>query len=150
MIGETGGERFRIQDYLPLIFAELRLERFVKTDRFGGNHVHERAALHAGEEGRVDDLGEFFLAHHDAAARTAQAFVRSRGDELRMRNWTGMLAGRHQSGNVRHVDEKNRADRIGNLPEPGKIESARISGRAGGNHRGPHLFGQFLQRVVIF
>ena len=60
-----------------------------------------------------------------------------------------MLAGRHQSGNVRHVDEKNRADRIGNLPEPGKIESARISGRAGGNHRGPHLFGQFLQRVVI-
>ena len=54
-----------------------------------------------------------------------------------------------QPGDVRHVDEKQRADRIGDLPEPRKIDDARISGSAGGDHRRPHFLGLFLQRVVI-
>ena len=60
-----------------------------------------------------------------------------------------MLAAGNQTGDVRHVDEKNRADRIGDLAQPREIDDARISGRAGGDHRRPDFLGLFLQRVVI-
>ena len=92
---------------------------------------------------------EFFLAHDDAATRTAQTFVRRGGDKLRVRNRAGMLAAGNEPGDVRHVDEKNRADGIGDLSQPRKIDDARISGRAGGDHGRPDFLGLFLQRVVI-
>ena len=56
MLGQTGGERFGVDDDLALVIAELRLERFVKTNRLGGDDVHERSALHAGENSRIDLL----------------------------------------------------------------------------------------------
>ena len=60
-----------------------------------------------------------------------------------------MLAARDQPGDVRHVDEKKRADRIGDLPQPRKIDDARIGRRAGRDHRRLGFLGEFLQRVVI-
>ena len=62
-------------------------------------------------------LREFFLAHDDAAARAAQTFVRRGGDKMRVRNRAGMLAACNETGDVRHVDEKNRADGIGDLAQ---------------------------------
>ena len=82
----------------------------MKTNRFRGDDVHERAALDAGKNGGVDLLRELLLAHDDAAARTAQTFVRRGGDEVRVRNRARMLAAGDEPGDVRHVDEKNRAD----------------------------------------
>src|SRR5438552_11965101 len=52
MFGEAGGERFRVNDNLPLIFAKLRLKRFVKTNRLCCDHVHERTALHSRKQRR--------------------------------------------------------------------------------------------------
>ncbi len=149
VFGETSGERFRVDHDLALVFAELRLERFVKADRLCGDDVHERTALDAGENGRVDLLGESFLAHDDAAARPAQTFVRGGGDKLRVRNGAGMLATGDEPGDVRHVDEEKRADRVGDLAQPREIDDARIGGRAGGDHERADFFGLFLQRVVI-
>ena len=103
----------------------------------------------AGKNGRIDRLGEFFLAKHDAAARAAQTLVRRRGDEVRMRHRARMFAGRDESGDVRHVDEEERVDRIGDLPKARKIEKARISRSARGDHRRAHLFGLFGERVVV-
>ena len=60
-----------------------------------------------------------------------------------------MLAARDQSGDVRHVDEKKRADRVGDLPEPRKIEDARISRSAGCDHGRAHFLGLLRERVVI-
>ena len=54
VLGEASGQRLCIQDDLPLIFAELRLKRFVKTNCLRCNHVHEWTALHAREESRID------------------------------------------------------------------------------------------------
>src|SRR5207248_3913230 len=92
MFGKTGSKRFGVQDHLPLIFAELRLERFMKANGFRCDHMHERTALHAGENGGIDLLGEFLFAHDDAATRSAQTLVRSCGDKLRVLDRTGMLA----------------------------------------------------------
>src|ERR1700730_14659031 len=97
MLRNTGSERLRVQDYLPLIFAELRLERFVKTNRFGSDHVHERAALHAWENSCIDLLRELLFANHNAATRPAQTLVRRAGDKLRMRDGARMLASCHEA-----------------------------------------------------
>ena len=116
-----------VQNNLALIFAELRLQRFMKANRFRCDHMHERAALHAWENGRIDLLGKFLFAHDDAATRTAQTLVRRRGDKLRVRDRTGMLAARYQTCDVRHVDEQNRANRIRDLTQSRKIDDTRIS-----------------------
>src|SRR5947208_4085213 len=110
MFGQAGGKCFGVQYNLPLIIAELRLERFMKANGFRRNHMHERAALHAGENGRIDLLGEFLLAHDDAPSRSAQTLVRCGGDKLCMRDWTWMLTPCYEARDVRHVDEQNRAN----------------------------------------
>ena len=105
-MANTGGERFGVDHYLSLIFAELRLERFMKTNGFRSDNVHQWAALHAGENGGIDLLGEFLFAHNDAATRTAQTFMCRGGDKMRVRNRAWMLAARNEPGDVRHVDEQ--------------------------------------------
>ena len=71
MLGQTGGERFCVNDDLSLIFAELCLQRFVETDGFRSDNVHERSALDTGKNGGVDLFRELLLAHDDPAARSA-------------------------------------------------------------------------------
>src|ERR1043166_504842 len=144
VLRQTGGERLCVDDYLPLIFAELRLQCLMKTNRFRGDDVHEWAALHTRKNGGVDLLREFLFAHHDSTTRATQTLVRCSGYKLRVRNRTRMLTAGNQAGDVRHVDEKNRADRIGDLPQAWKINDARVSGCAGGNHHGPHFLRLFL------
>src|SRR6266403_613621 len=109
VLRNAGSERFRVQDYLSLVFAELRLERFVKTNRLRCNHVHEGAALHPWKHRRVDRLREFFFTQHNPTAWAAQTFVRSGGHKLRVRDRARMLASRYKAGDMRHVYEQNRA-----------------------------------------
>src|SRR4030095_4748826 len=121
----------------------------MKANGFRCDHMHEWATLHAGENGRVDLLGEFLFAHDDAATRPAQTLVRSSGDKLRVRDRTGMLTACYKSCDVRHVDEQNRANRISDLAQSRKIDDTRISGGTGGDHCWADVFGLLLQRVVI-
>src|SRR6266581_3810735 len=109
VLSHACSERSCIDHHLALIIAKLRLQSFVETYRFGSDHVHEGSALNARKNGGVNLFGEFFFAHDDAAARSAQTFVCRGGDKLRMRNWAGMLTAGHKPGDVRHVDEQNRA-----------------------------------------
>ena len=67
--------------------------------------MHKRPALGTGEHGLVDHLGVFFLAQNQPAARPAQGFVRSSGDDVGIRDGAGMQAGRDQAGDVRHVHD---------------------------------------------
>ncbi len=56
------------QDLL-LVGLEIGPQRLAEGDGLGRDDVHERAALHAGENLGVDFLGVLFLAEDDAAAR---------------------------------------------------------------------------------
>src|SRR3546814_19255025 len=68
-----------------LVLLELRLQRFLEGDGLGRDHVHQRAALDAGEHDRLQLLFDLFglVAHggaagdDDAAARAAPGLVRS-------------------------------------------------------------------------
>src|SRR5215469_404712 len=126
MFGQAGGKRFGVQDNLALIFAELRLERFMKANGFCRNYMHERATLHAGENSCIDLFREFLSAHNDAATRPAQTLVRGGGDKVRVRDRTGMLPACYETGDVRHVDEQYRANRIRDLTQSQKIDDTRI------------------------
>src|ERR1041385_6446037 len=124
---QTRGERLRVEHDLTLVFAELRLERFVKADRFRCNDMHEWPALHPRKNCRIDLLGESLFAHDNAATWAAQTFVCCGGDKLRVRNRTWMLTTGDKPGDVRHVDEQKRTDRVGDLAQPREIDDARIS-----------------------
>ena len=65
---------------------ELRLQRLAEGHGLGGDDVHQRAALQAGEDRRVDLLGDVLVVGEDhAAARAAQGLVRGGGDDMGVR-----------------------------------------------------------------
>ena len=60
-----------------------------------------------------------------------------------------MRPARHQTGNVRHVDEEQRPDRIGDLPHALEIDETRVSRSTGGDHFRTAFVGQLGQRVIV-
>ena len=60
-----------------------------------------------------------------------------------------MQPGGHQSGEVRHVHQEERADGVGDLAEAREIDDARIGAAAGDDQLGLVLFGQARQFVVV-
>src|SRR5664280_1939584 len=114
------------------IGAEAWPQRLTERHRLGGDHMHQRAALHAGEHRRVEFLGDLFVVGQDhAAARPAQRLVRGSGHHMRMREWRGMHPARHQSGEVRHVHHQQRADLVADFAEGAEVDDARIGRTAG-------------------
>ena len=71
------GEGIGIVDHLLCIGLEFRSQRFAEGHGLGGDDMHQRPALQAGEDRRVDLLGDFFVvAQDEAATRSAQGLVR--------------------------------------------------------------------------
>ena len=60
-----------VGDDLGGVAFELRLQGLAEADRLGGDHVHERPPLDAGEDRLVDLLAPLLPAKHEAAARAA-------------------------------------------------------------------------------
>ena len=82
-----------IGDDLFGVGFELRLERFAEGDRLGGDNVHQRPALRAGEDRFIDRLGQFLIVGEDqSAARSAQRLMRRRRDDVAVRERIRMRA----------------------------------------------------------
>ena len=126
-------KRPRILDDALRIDLEVGPQRLAERDRLRGDDMHQRPALQAGEDRRVDLLRDLLVVGEDqAAARTAQRLVRGRRDDMRMRDRRRMHAAGDEPGEMRHVDHQIGADRIGDLAEALEIPDARI-GRAAGD-----------------
>ena len=125
-------ERLGVLDDLARIDLEVGLQRFAEGHRLAGDDMHQRTALQAGEDRRIDLLGDVRVVRQDeAAARAAQRLVRRRGDDMRVRERRRMHAARHETGEMRHIDEEIGADGIGDLAELLEIPEARIARAAG-------------------
>ena len=62
---------------------ELGLERFTERNRLGRDDVHQRAALQAGEYGRIDLLAEIGVIGQDhTTAWTTQGLVGGGSDDM--------------------------------------------------------------------
>ena len=73
------GERSRVLDDVLRVDLEVRPQRLAEGDRLAGDHMHQRPALQAREDRRVDLLGDVLVVGEDqAAARAAQRLVRRR------------------------------------------------------------------------
>ena len=144
------GERLRVPDDLRRVVGELRAQRLAEGDRLGGDHVHQRAALQAGEDRRVDLLRDRLVVGQDhAAARAAQRLVRGRGDDVGVRSGFGCCAAGDQAGEMRHVDHQVGADLVGDLAEAGEVDLARDGRAAGDDELRAVLGGELGDRVVV-
>ena len=81
-IGQAGGQDAGVVDGRLLIGAELLAHRLAEGDRLGGDDVHERTALDAGEDALVDRLGVLLARQDHAAARAAQGLVGRGGHDV--------------------------------------------------------------------
>ncbi len=111
----------------------------------------QRAALNAGEDRRVDlllDLG-VGLAEDDAAARAAQGLVGGGGDHVGERHRVRVDAGGDKAGDVRHVDQQEGADFIGNGAKARPVDHAGVGGEAGDDQLGLVFAGQALDLGVV-
>ena len=100
----------------------------------------------------VDELGEFRLAEHEPAARTAQRLMGCGGDDMRM--WDGVVvAGEHlardETGEVRHVDHEGGADLVGDLSHDSKVHEAWVRAVAGDQNQWPLLVRPPPHVVVV-
>ena len=88
----------------------------MEADGLGGDDVHQRSALHAGEDDFVDRAQRTrLLGQNQAGAGAAQRLVRGGGDDLGVGHRRRMRAARDQTGEVRHVHQIERAHLVGDL-----------------------------------
>ena len=110
-----------------LTLSEFRLGGHLETDGLGGDHVFQRTALLAGEHRRVDLLGDVgVVGEDDTAAGTTEGLVGRGGHDVGVRHRRRVQPGGDQPGEVRHVHHEVGADFVGDLPEPGEVELARV------------------------
>uniref|UniRef100_A0A0N4ZIZ9 PE-PGRS family protein n=1 Tax=Parastrongyloides trichosuri TaxID=131310 RepID=A0A0N4ZIZ9_PARTI len=89
-LDEHAGHGLGVLHHLLLVGLELRLQRFLEGHGLGGDDVLQRAALQAGEDGRVDLLRDVGVVGQDhAAAWTAQGLVGGGGDDVGVRHRVG-------------------------------------------------------------
>ena len=103
-------ERLSIFDDLLLINFKFRAQGFLERHRFGGNHVHQRPALHAGKNFAIDRLGVLGFAQHHATARATQGLMSRRRNKVGVRHRTRVQPGRHQTSDMSHVHHQQGAD----------------------------------------
>ena len=149
-LNQLFGHRRGIDFHLFGVIFESRLQRFFKRHGFGSNHMHQGAALQAGENGGIEC---FFVgvvaAQNHAAARAAQGFVGGSGHEIGKRHGVGVFTTGNQAGIVRHVYKKIRAYFVGDFAEFRPVDFQRISRCAGHDHFGFVLLRQTLHFGII-
>ena len=144
------GQHHRVGAHGFLVGLELGAQGLAEGHGLGGDDVHQRAALNAGEDGRVDLFRDIRVVGQDhAAARAAQGFMGGGGGHMRVREGGGMLARRYQTGKMGHIDHQIGTDAVGNLAETGKVDLARDGGAAGDDQFRLVLFGQRLDLVIV-
>ena len=161
LVGEgAGGE-----EHLLLILGEGGRESLAEGHGLGGDDVFERAALHAGEDGRVEQLrhhlchalGRFLapgvlevLAHQDyAAAGAAQSLVGGGGDDVGVFDGVVEQAGGDEAGGVCHVDHQDGADFVGQAAHAGIVPLAAVGAGAAHDELGALAACHFLHVVVV-
>ena len=75
--------------------------------------------------------------------------MRGGGHDVAVRDRVLVQTGGDQTGDVRHVHEKERVRLVGDLAQAGEVDGARIGGGAGEDHAGLVLHGEAFDLVVV-
>src|SRR6266852_1376138 len=115
-----------VHDHLFRVHLEVGLERLAEAHGFGRDRVHQRAALDAWEDRRVDRLLMRGVAQDDRAPRAPERLLRGGRDDGRVLDRRRVHAPGHEPGNVGHVDHERGADGVGDRAHAGPVDDARI------------------------
>ena len=126
LVGQGLGQPPRVGDDLDLVLLELGPQRLSEADGLRGDHMHQRAALLAGEHARVQGLGVGGLAHHHSAARSPQGLVGRGGREIRQSHGRGIDARRDEARIMRDVGSEQGADLVGDRLQARPVDDARV------------------------
>ena len=132
------------------IVLEFRRQRLVERDRFGGDHMHQRAALEAGEDRRVDLLGQVLVVGEDhAAARPAQRLVGGGRDDMGVRERRRVRSARDQPCKMCDVDDEIGADCVADRAETLEVPVPGVGRSAGDDELWLMLARQRLDLVHV-
>ena len=148
-LGQPLRERGGIALDLLLVVGKARRQRFVQGDSLRRDHMHQRPALRAGEDRRVNRFGIRLVTHDQSAARAAQGLVRRRGDNMRMTDRRRVLPSGNQPGDMGDIGQKQRAHFVRDGPQAREINDARVRRRARRDHLRLHLTGDARAFVVV-
>src|SRR5436305_14885560 len=84
LVGERFRQHFGIRNNLTRIISELLLQRLAEADSLGRDDVHQRSALHPGENNFVYGSREFLFRENHSCARSAKSLMGRGGDNLRV------------------------------------------------------------------
>ena len=147
---QSCGQSLSVLHDLAGVLLELRLEGLAEADGLGGDDVLQRAALGAGEHGRVDALGNDRVVGQDqAAAGAAQGLVGGGGHHIGIGHRALVLATGHQTGNVSHIHHQECAVAVGDLSNLLKVDGTGVSGCTGHDQLGAHLLDLLFQLGVV-
>ena len=155
----------RIGFHLLGVFGERWLQRFAKCHRLSRYHVLQRATLHAGEHGAVEQRRHLaqltflggdapwvveVLAHqYYSATRTAQGLVGGGGHYVRVAKGVVEQSGGYQACRVSHVYHQDGSHTVGNSAHTGVVPFTAV--RAGATH---YQFGtlalcHFFHHIIV-
>ena len=123
---EFARKRLGVPQELLLVVPEARRERFPQRHGLRRDHVHQRPALHAGEDLRVDLRAVLRARQYDPAPRAAHGLVRGRGDDVADRHRVRVELRRDGPGDVRDVRHEHRAGLPGDPAELVEVYRARV------------------------
>ncbi len=122
VLSQRAREVLRVLDDAPLQCGERRLLGQLERDCQGGELVHVRPALLAGEDGRVDARGDLRIRRQeDGSASAAQRLVGREGHDVGVPDRVRIHLSNDQPGGVSDVGEENGADLVGDLAELGPV-----------------------------
>ena len=142
-------QRLRVGDNLRGIGVRIAVEPLVEADRLGRDDILQGTALNAREDRLVDGADVLLLAEDEARARPAQGLVRGGGHEVGIGHRRGMDTAGDEAGDVGHIHHQVGAHLVGNRPEAGKVNHARIGRSARQNELGLDLHRLGLDGVVV-
>ena len=145
----AAASRLALATICRLVLGERRLHRFLEAHRLGRDDVHQRPALDAREHRAIEILLVLRAAQDHAAARAAQRLVRGGGDEVGVRHRARVHVRGDQTGDVRHVGDDRRADRLADGADPLELDDARVGARADHDHLRLVLVRQPLELLVV-
>ena len=143
------GHGLSVFDDLSAVLLELGLQCLAEAHSLCGDHVLQRAALGAREDGLVDLLGNLLAVGEDQTAPgAAQGLMGGGSHHIGIGHRALMIACCHQTGDVGHIHHQQRAVVMGNLSDPLEVNGTGI-GRSTGHHQLRLYLGHLLGHLVI-
>ena len=125
--------------------------RTAEGNGLAGDHVHQGAALDAGEDGlvEVELVNSRLVGQNHAAAGAAQGLMGGGGDHVGVGEGGGMHACGNQTGDVGHVHHQDSADLVANFTELGEVDGAAVGGGAGHDQLGVMLQSLVADVLIV-